>query len=107
MSRPHPIRRHRFQSRHAAAPSTPLESAAWLEARYRDIIAAEDAKGRSASPARVDTALKAIAGLVRSAAPYRHPRIKPIKQTAPKAARQIFEVYWAGQPPKYVSRRSA
>ena len=96
MSRPHPVRRYLSRRSQAAAQRTPLESAAWLEARYRAIVAAEEAKGPGADAARVDTALKAIAGLVRAAAPYRHPRIKPVEQSTPKPERQIIEICWAG-----------
>jgi hypothetical protein len=74
---------------------TPLESAQWLEARYRAIVAAEEAKGHGADAARIDSALKAIAGLVRAAAPYRHPRIKPVDP--PKPPRQIIEIRWADE----------
>ena len=58
----------------------------WLEVRYRAIIAAEEAKGAGADAARVDSALKSIAGLVRAAAPYRHPRIKPVDHAAKERA---------------------
>jgi hypothetical protein len=81
MSRQHPVRRYRPRRCRADARRTPLESARWLETRYRAIVATEEAKGPGADAARVDAALKAIAGLVRAAAPYRHPRIKPVGPT--------------------------
>jgi hypothetical protein len=99
MTRQHPVRRYRPRRCRAAAQRTPLESARWLEARYRAIVAAEEAKGPGADAARVDAALKAIAGLVRAAAPYRHPRIKPVEP--PKPPRQIIEVRWAGEPERF------
>src|SRR5262245_42505861 len=81
MFRQHPVRRYRPRRCRADARRTPLESARWLEARYRAIVAAEEAKGPGADAARIDAALKAIAGVVRAAAPYRHPRIKPVGPT--------------------------
>jgi hypothetical protein len=101
MSRKHPVRRHIPRRRRAAARRTPLDTGRWLEERYRAIVASENAKGPAADTARVDRTLNAIRGLVRAAAPYSHPRLKPVEQSMPKPVRNIYEVYWAGQPPRY------
>jgi hypothetical protein len=103
MPRLHPVRRHpqrRSRQTCAGAERTPLELVAWLEARYRALIDAEEAKGARGNPARVDAALQAIAGLVRTAAPYRHARIRPAEQASQDNTRRIFEFSWTPPTPR-------
>ena len=107
MPRPHPVRRHRQRrSRQtcAGAERTPLELAAWLEARYRAVIDAEEAKGARGNPARVDAALQAIAGLVRTAALIATRASGRPNRFRKTMSRQIIEFSWTRPTPRGLMR---
>ena len=78
-------------------PMQPLDMIPWMMRRLGAVIEREDRKGDGADGKRIDAALAAMVGLVRTAAPYRHPRIKPADPPQ-ENVRQIIELRWAGTP---------
>ena len=66
--------------------------------RYGAVIEAEDRKGEAADARRIDAALAAVAGLARTAAPYRHARVKPADPPQ-ENVRSVLEISWAKASP--------
>ena len=100
MRHQHPTDREKNRAASLAAqldPTQPLDMIPWMMRRLGAVIEREDRKGDGADGKRIDAALAAMAGMVRTAAPYRHPRIKPTDPPQ-KNVRQIIELRWAGTP---------